>query len=966
MAIVSRLQLDHPALGTVGGAPLHAQIEALYVKLGNAVQSRWFQITDFDNGESFDLEHNFDTDITNLRYDLYVFTGGQWVLITPTSSPALSAFTFAETVGFEDTKLTVTNVSGGDDLLAAVVIQNDPLYLSQGDVSDIDITTTPPEEGQALVWDDILKKFKPGASGDSSFKVQSVTDPNAVIKGGYLLLDDGRELATYDGSGSASTDFGKDMTIDLDAILGANPANATTYYLYIDINTLGAPVTQTDTGRKVYAVVQANFVLSTTVPDAMNRARYVHRGVIRSATTGTVWSGTGAAFATLASLRHNNGPLAVSPVAYRQAKTVVGAVGSSGQLAGGHHLAVASFPSGLTTNYGFWNLQTNANDGTPNAVNLTNNSSTPFTGTGILGASNDAALFNGSSQYFSSGDSLFNPGNGVSFAFGGWFNMADWTPAGERTLAAIGDATQSYLSIFVETNVIRAHINISAGTHVQTIDIPTDNIADGSWHHIAVSFVGTTLKIWIDGRLAGQAAVSGTWTQPGTTVLNIGRWIGTGQFWAGRASDFFFVKSQALTDEDIRRLAAYKLTHNANVAAENQQWDASVFSATSGIANQDPMSWVVDKSGANDLYFDFLGLTSTDQVAFELSNKGLNAAVVPSKVPFDQTYTSNPSFPLTHGLGAVPDMLEAFGLNASSEWDVLSLTGHVSATATQLTGTLASFFTAGYTSVRLRASVGNSPTGVADATSTSSGLLSASQQDVGGFKRFVAGASFLEGNSAFPSDADLTLTAQSKDIQYFGVTAARTVTLPTGADILLGRTFMIINNTNFLMTVNASNGQALTIANSCKYDGRFAKGYVIVKAGIASPTTPAQWEVVEVYEEFQTTLTFIMSAGVYSQNSTARLVRHNKFAQLSLTSFSQNATATSAIGTSAALPIRFAAAITQRFPCIVNENGAQQFGACAIDNTGGVTLIKDAAGGSFTNGGNAGLSFDQTFNYRTA
>lgn len=304
MATVSRLILPHPALGTTGGVALHTAVEALYQKIGDAIANRWYQITDFDNGESNDLEHNFDADITTLRWDLYVFTGGQWILVTPTSSPALSAFTVAETVGFEDTKLTVTNVSAGNDLLVAVVITQDPIYLSQNDIKDVDITTVAPEDGQALVYEAASLKFKPGASGDASLKIQSVTDPNAVIKGGYLMIDDERELATYDGAGALSTDYGKDLTVSLDTILGGNPANATAYYLYIDLQTLGAQVTQTDTGRRVYAVVQANFVISTLTPETRDPRRYVPLGFLRSADAGTVWSGTGSKFGTTAFRRH--------------------------------------------------------------------------------------------------------------------------------------------------------------------------------------------------------------------------------------------------------------------------------------------------------------------------------------------------------------------------------------------------------------------------------------------------------------------------------------------------------------------------------------------------------------------------------------------------------------------------------------------------------------------------------------
>lgn len=302
MGIVSRLQLNHPALGTTGGAPLHAQIEALYEKIGDAISSRWYQITDFDNAETQDLVHDMDTDIENIRWDIYVYTGGQWVRTTQDSSPARSDFTVAETSGNEDNSLTITNVSAGNDLLVAVVLVNDPISFYDGDVKDVDIQTAPPEDGQALVYEAASKKFKPGASGDASFKIQSVTDPNVVIKGGPgIQLDSNQLLRTYDGSGSASTDYGGDLTVDLDALLGGDPANNTTYYLYIDLFTLAAtPTTMSDTGEKVYGITSANLAISTQDPEQTFRdpTRYIPLGYIHSADAGTVWSGTGSFFGT--------------------------------------------------------------------------------------------------------------------------------------------------------------------------------------------------------------------------------------------------------------------------------------------------------------------------------------------------------------------------------------------------------------------------------------------------------------------------------------------------------------------------------------------------------------------------------------------------------------------------------------------------------------------------------------------
>ena len=338
MAVVSRLQLNHPALGTAGGAGLHTSIEALYQKMGDAVDSRWFELADFDQTETVDLLHNFDTDIANLRWDFWNFTGGQWVKVTSATTPAIANFAVIAKVGFESTTLQITNNAGGNDLTFAVSIVNDPIYLSEGDVEDVDLITAAPEDGQALVYDSTTSKFKPGASGDSSFKVQSIATPNAVIKGGYLQLANGKELATYDGAGSASTDFGKDLTVSLTTIFGSAPANATAYYLYIDLSTVaGSPTTLSDNGRQLYPIVEANFVIMTTAPEAATRTRYIPIAVIKSATSGTQWSGTGSAFASLAKFKHtsdseSSGSGGINYIANPSAQTDTSGWGVSGAM----------------------------------------------------------------------------------------------------------------------------------------------------------------------------------------------------------------------------------------------------------------------------------------------------------------------------------------------------------------------------------------------------------------------------------------------------------------------------------------------------------------------------------------------------------------------------------------------------------------------------------------------------------
>lgn len=278
MAIVSRLQLNHPALGTAGGAGLHASIEALYTKIGDNMSDRYFAITDFDNAETADLLHNFNTDIENLQYDLYYLTGGVWERITEDSTPSRSDFTIAEKAGAEKTTLLITNVSGGADLELAVVVTNSVLELREGDVKDVDITTVAPEDGQALVYDATAKKFKPGASGDSSLKLQAIAANVASVKAGYMGLNDGRIIGS-------PTDLSFNLKSAVNTAGVTAPGASTTYYLYVDLLALAAATTVAATGMEYFAVTSGTsgpLIVLATKPRDADPSRYVALAVLKT------------------------------------------------------------------------------------------------------------------------------------------------------------------------------------------------------------------------------------------------------------------------------------------------------------------------------------------------------------------------------------------------------------------------------------------------------------------------------------------------------------------------------------------------------------------------------------------------------------------------------------------------------------------------------------------------------------
>jgi hypothetical protein len=729
MANVSRLELDHPALGTTGGAALHTQIEALYKKLGDALATRWYQLTDFDNGETVDLDHNFEMEIELLRYDIYVYTGGTWVKVTADSSPALSDFTVVEKTGEEDTVLQITNVSGGNDLLVAVVINNDPLYLSEGDIEDVDVSGA--EEGQALVYESSTKKFIPGASGDSSFKVQSVAaDGTIVIKGGYLIDDSGVEYATYDGSGSASTDYGTDLTFDLDTLV-PSPSNDTTYYLYIDKQLLSDAVTLTNNGRTLVGVTASHLVAVTTKPTTMILERYIPIGFARYATG--AWSTT--LFGTLAFRRHQSPSVNVSPLVQTFGPTAIGTVGAAGNYAGGHLKDADSYRSSLTTStLSIYALAANANDSI-GTRNFTNNNSTPFTGTDIRGTTNAAAaLTAGSSHSFSyTADNFFNGGD-ADFTADIWAALTDWTPGTDMVLMSNeASSTDRGWTILVQTTGdIVFQYPITSST-VGNFRLSNPGFVDGSYHHFAMRY-NATLNTWagfvdgvpVDSFVQANIAAS-------ANIMRLGAFRSTPtNFLTGRLGQFGYAKA-LLSDLEILKLASVRLDLAQSVAKENQIWEGQYIDAN-GLRSELPKSWLVDQKDTK-VYVN-LGdsSVSTDSILLKLHDGGIGATTVPVRT-FDRTYTSSPGSSVTHGLPDLPTHVRILhNANADGKWVDISGDAQAKATTTAIEFDLTSYTIDGTHPIRIVASVGVPALGIGEATALSNGIISTGNQTLGGRK----------------------------------------------------------------------------------------------------------------------------------------------------------------------------------------------------------------------------------------
>lgn len=184
MAVISRILVDHPALGTSGGAPLHAQIEAIYKKLGDNINDRFFYVENLANLATADVEHNFRVPLDGLRYDVYAWDTGtqELTLLTASTTPTRAQIPVTATPGFTTTQARLTNNSGAERDLVIAIFQ-DPIELDE--LTDVDLSTTPPTDGQALAYDGGDEKWKPATISGSA--AQTVSGETIDVSTGTLF-----------------------------------------------------------------------------------------------------------------------------------------------------------------------------------------------------------------------------------------------------------------------------------------------------------------------------------------------------------------------------------------------------------------------------------------------------------------------------------------------------------------------------------------------------------------------------------------------------------------------------------------------------------------------------------------------------------------------------------------------------------------------------------------------------------
>jgi hypothetical protein len=182
----------------------------------------------------------------------------------------------------------------------------------------------------------------------------------------------------------------------------------------------------------------------------------------------------------------------------------------------------------------------------------TQGSVTPFTVAG--GSSYSTSVNGGSSSFLVSGDYL-NSAASAGLSFNGDFTIECWVktstisldPYGRRiwSFGSSGAATQIDL-VFYNGSAITSNVCLSVGGAGTPI-IGTIAVADGNWHHVAVTRSGSSIKLFVDGVQSGSTYTSSANFSAGATngmfISSLG---GVGGYLVGNISSLRVVKGTAV------------------------------------------------------------------------------------------------------------------------------------------------------------------------------------------------------------------------------------------------------------------------------------------------------------------------------------------------------------------------------------------------------------------------------------
>ena len=157
---------------------------------------------------------------------------------------------------------------------------------------------------------------------------------------------------------------------------------------------------------------------------------------------------------------------------------------------------------------------------------------------------NYGLTYNGSNEYIDTGDAFTSL---TSFSISAWFKSDDTSTAAQAIVSSrinsIG--TSQGLDLYVSSNTLVSRVFNNGATEVTTAFTDT-----ASWHHVVMTYNGTTLELFLDN--VSQGTATGVYTNSAANWL-IGKWNAGANYFDGSISELA-VFDYALTSTQISTL----------------------------------------------------------------------------------------------------------------------------------------------------------------------------------------------------------------------------------------------------------------------------------------------------------------------------------------------------------------------------------------------------------------------------
>jgi hypothetical protein len=249
---------------------------------------------------------------------------------------------------------------------------------------------------------------------------------------------------------------------------------------------------------------------------------------------------------------------------------------------------------------GKWLLNNNANDATSNAINGTLTGSPTFSTTSKEGAY--ALVTNGTNQYIDLGNPSQFPSSTSARSISAWAMTNN--VSGSRSIFAYGTNSTSKAMVIGQNGT-----SLIGGAFASNVTV-TNFWATGVWHHICLTYDGTTAKLYADGSLVSSSAMS--WSLI-LAKAYIGRGVNSSDYWSGSIDDVR-IYNTALSATEVQNIATPPPAVPTGLTATSTAPTSVSLSWTDASSNETGFS--VERSTTTGTGFSVLTTTAANATSY--------------------------------------------------------------------------------------------------------------------------------------------------------------------------------------------------------------------------------------------------------------------------------------------------------------------------------------------------------------